>query len=170
MHPRWRGHCAEFSGGLPDVFGGVDGPSVALDREASQPALLGQQRERRAFVDQLGRLVWLRNREHVGVNADMMTKWERGDKQNGPGYRELFSLLFGVTADYLGIGLIRPTNEVSGRPVGSVDCGWLAGRGARRRCRGARPARAGLTPLSGDCWGFLGVLNWRSCFLRVPGQ
>ena len=31
-------------------------------------------------ADQLARLAWLRYQERVGVNADMVAKWERGEK------------------------------------------------------------------------------------------
>jgi transcriptional regulator with XRE-family HTH domain/tetratricopeptide (TPR) repeat protein len=55
-------------------------------------------------ADQLSRLAWLRRRERVGVNADMVAKWERGEKRPSPRYRELLSLLFGVDAQTLGIG------------------------------------------------------------------
>lgn len=32
-------------------------------------------------ADQVSRMAWLRRHEHVGVNADMVAKWERGDKR-----------------------------------------------------------------------------------------
>ncbi len=55
-------------------------------------------------AEQLSRLAWLRRREHVGVNADMVAKWERGEKRPSPRYRELLCLLFGADAQALGIG------------------------------------------------------------------
>jgi transcriptional regulator with XRE-family HTH domain len=55
-------------------------------------------------ADQLARLAWLRRKKRVGVNADMVAKWERGEKRPSPLYRELLCLLFGVDAEYLGIG------------------------------------------------------------------
>jgi transcriptional regulator with XRE-family HTH domain len=54
-------------------------------------------------ADQLARLAWLRHRERVGVNADMIAKWERGEKNPNPRYRELLCLLYGATPEYLGI-------------------------------------------------------------------
>ena len=56
-------------------------------------------------ADQVSRLAWLRRREQVGVNADMVAKWERGEKRPSPRYRELLSLLFGTDAQTLGIGV-----------------------------------------------------------------
>ena len=35
-------------------------------------------------ADQLARLAWMRRGERVGVNADMIAKWERGDKGISP--------------------------------------------------------------------------------------
>jgi len=55
-------------------------------------------------ADQVSRLAWLRRRKHVGVNADMVSKWERGEKRPDPSYRELLCLLFATDAHSLGIG------------------------------------------------------------------
>src|ERR1039457_3291477 len=55
-------------------------------------------------ADQISRLAWLRRREQVGVNADMVAKWERGEKRPSPRYRDLLCLLFGTDAQALGIG------------------------------------------------------------------
>ena len=55
-------------------------------------------------ADQVARLAWLRRHERAGVNADMVAKWERGEKRPSPRYRELLCLLFGVDAQTLGFG------------------------------------------------------------------
>src|ERR1035437_6468112 len=55
-------------------------------------------------ADQMSRLAWLRHRERVGVNADMVAKWERGEKRPSPRYRDLLCLLFATDAQALGIG------------------------------------------------------------------
>jgi len=55
-------------------------------------------------ADQVSRLAWLRRHERVGINADMVAKWERGEKRPSPRYRELLCLLFGTDAQSLGIG------------------------------------------------------------------
>ena len=45
-------------------------------------------------ADQLARLAWVRRSERVGVNADMIAKWERGEKNPSTRYRELLCLLY----------------------------------------------------------------------------
>src|ERR1700728_2122944 len=55
-------------------------------------------------ADQVARLAWLRHRERVAVNADMVAKWERGEKRPSPRYRDLLCLLYGADAQTLGIG------------------------------------------------------------------
>src|SRR5262245_61539 len=55
------------------------------------------------IADRLAHLVWMKHRERVAVNADMIAKWERGAKGISPRYRDLFCELFGVTADQLGL-------------------------------------------------------------------
>lgn len=83
---------------------------------------LRQLREDRGWTqqevaDQLARLAWLRNHERVGVNADMVAKWERGAKRPGPDYRELLCLLFGVTAEYIGFTTTRSTKPATEGPA-----------------------------------------------------
>ncbi len=55
------------------------------------------------MADRIAHLAWMERREHVGVNADMVAKWERGVKGVSPQYRELLCRLFGVTPDQLGL-------------------------------------------------------------------
>jgi transcriptional regulator with XRE-family HTH domain/tetratricopeptide (TPR) repeat protein len=55
------------------------------------------------MAERLAHLAWMQNGERVGVNADMVAKWERGAKGISPRYRELLCRLFGVTADQLGL-------------------------------------------------------------------
>src|SRR5260370_29738459 len=55
-------------------------------------------------ADQVPRMAWLRWHEHVGVNPDMVSKWERGEKRPGPHYRELLGLVFEADAHSLGLG------------------------------------------------------------------
>ncbi|MGH2843888.1 MAG: helix-turn-helix domain-containing protein, partial [Solirubrobacteraceae bacterium] len=54
-------------------------------------------------AEQLVRLAWVRCDERVGVNANMIAKWERGEKRPSARYRELLCLLYGATPEYLGI-------------------------------------------------------------------
>lgn len=55
------------------------------------------------LADRIARLGWMERRENVGINADMVAKWERGVKGVSPRYRELLCRLFGVTPDQLGL-------------------------------------------------------------------
>ena len=55
------------------------------------------------MAERIAHLAWMERRERVGVNADMVAKWERGAKGISPRYRELLCRLFGVTPDQLGL-------------------------------------------------------------------
>ena len=63
--------------------------------------------------ERLAGLAWLHARERVGVNADMVAKWERGDKRPSPRYRKLLCLLFNTDEYSLGVG---PVHEVTRYP------------------------------------------------------
>jgi transcriptional regulator with XRE-family HTH domain len=69
-------------------------------------------------AEQIARLAWLRRREHVGVNPDMVAKWERGTKGISRHYRELLCLLYDTDAATLGIG---PAVRTAVSPVASAD-------------------------------------------------
>ena len=75
---------------------------------SAQPRLKALREERgwtqQDVADQVSRLAWLRRRERVGINSDMVAKWERGEKRPSRRYRELLCLLFGTDAYSLGIG------------------------------------------------------------------
>ncbi len=77
--------------------------------DQARPNRLREAREDRGWTqqeaaDHLARLAWLRLRKRVGVNANMIAKWEAGTKRPNPMYRELLCLLYRATAEYLGIG------------------------------------------------------------------
>jgi transcriptional regulator with XRE-family HTH domain len=55
------------------------------------------------LADRVAHLAWMERRERVGVNADMVAKWERGVKGISPRYRELLCRLFGTTPNQLGL-------------------------------------------------------------------
>jgi transcriptional regulator with XRE-family HTH domain/predicted negative regulator of RcsB-dependent stress response len=55
------------------------------------------------LADRIAHLAWMERRERVGINADMVAKWERGAKGISPRYRELLCRLFGVTPAQLGL-------------------------------------------------------------------
>jgi transcriptional regulator with XRE-family HTH domain/tetratricopeptide (TPR) repeat protein len=60
------------------------------------------------MAERIAHLAWMERRERVGVNADMVAKWERGAKGISPRYRELMCRLFGVTPDQLGLRHTSP--------------------------------------------------------------
>src|SRR3954470_11558046 len=107
-------------------------------------------------ADQLGRLAWVRRGERVGVNADMIAKWERGDKSPSARYRELLCLLYGATPEYLGIARTprsktRPPQDTESPAVterGLVDA--LGGAAAILDQLGA--AGGILAPRMFDAW------------------
>ena len=87
------------------------------DKAASHLRLRELREERgwtqQEVADQIARLAWMLYRIRVGVNADMVAKWERGVKGISPRYRELLCLLFGVSAEYLGIGPATPVRPAA---------------------------------------------------------
>jgi tetratricopeptide (TPR) repeat protein len=52
---------------------------------------------------ELGRLAWAHYGVHVGVNADMVGKWERSEKRPSKLYRQLLCLLYKCSAEELGL-------------------------------------------------------------------
>src|SRR6266700_1619634 len=81
---------------------------MRLAMTSTRPRLRALREERgwtqQDVADQVSRLAWLRRHERVGINADMVAKWERGEKRPSPRYRKLLCLLFGADAQALGIG------------------------------------------------------------------
>src|SRR5260370_11986718 len=75
---------------------------------STQPKLRALREERgwtqQEVADQVQRMAWLHRHERVGVNADMVSKWERGVKRPTPLYREMLGLVFATDAHRLGIG------------------------------------------------------------------
>ena len=75
----------------------------------SAPARLRERRLQRAMTQQevaegLERLAWVHATRRVGVNADMVSKWERGRKVPSRFYLRLLCSLFDATAEELGYG------------------------------------------------------------------
>jgi transcriptional regulator with XRE-family HTH domain len=63
-------------------------------------------------AEQIARLAWLRCQERVGINADMVSKWERGAKRVSTRYRELLCMLYNTDGCTLGISpTVRPTPQ-----------------------------------------------------------
>lgn len=69
------------------------------------------------LADRIANLAWMERRERVGINADMIAKWERGVKGVSHRYRELLCRLFGVTPDQLGLKNTPPVTAERTRPL-----------------------------------------------------
>ena len=67
-------------------------------------------------AEQLGLLAWKRKGRRVGVNADMVSKWERGQKRPSPLYRELIQLLYCAPAQPLGGDSALTASSLTGPP------------------------------------------------------
>jgi transcriptional regulator with XRE-family HTH domain len=59
-------------------------------------------------AEELARLAWVENEIKVGVNADMVGKWERGEKRPSKLYRDLLCRLYKTSPEELGF---RPMNR-----------------------------------------------------------
>jgi DNA-binding transcriptional regulator YiaG len=55
-----------------------------------------------AVAEELARLAWVHHGVRVGINADMVGKWERGEKRPSKLYRRLLCLLYQATEEALG--------------------------------------------------------------------
>jgi len=69
------------------------------------------------LADRIAHLAWMERRQRVGINADMVAKWERGAKGISPRYRELLCRLFGVTPDQLGLKHAPPVTTRLTQPL-----------------------------------------------------
>lgn len=71
-------------------------------------------------AEALERLAWLQQSQRVGVNPDMVSKWERGTKRPSRLYLRLLCALFEVTPAQLGYGRSEPEVAPALPPTGSV--------------------------------------------------
>jgi transcriptional regulator with XRE-family HTH domain len=97
--------------------------------EAGKPSTspLRAYRERRGLTqgrvaDEIAQLAWYRKETHVGINADMVSKWERGTKAVSSLYQELLCDLFGATREQLGFR--EPESQAAG-PDGEGGSGGV---------------------------------------------
>jgi transcriptional regulator with XRE-family HTH domain len=54
-------------------------------------------------AEELARLAWQHFGLRVGVDAQMVSKWERGEKRPSRFYRQLLCLLYSTTEEQLGL-------------------------------------------------------------------
>jgi transcriptional regulator with XRE-family HTH domain/tetratricopeptide (TPR) repeat protein len=88
----------------------------------------------REVAEHVQRLAWVEHGDHVGVNADMVAKWERGVKGVSLYYRELLALLYGVEPRMLGIkselGAVDVVSQVQDLTRATSDLVEQLGSGA----------------------------------------
>ena len=103
-----------------------------VDNDAGERGRLRLAREQLRLTqaevaEQLAELAWCRDRRHVGVGPDMVSKWERGEKSPSRLYRELLCLLYAKPASVLGLASSpSAAAEVAGSRdhVDSADVPW----------------------------------------------
>jgi len=64
-------------------------------------------------ADELIKLAWSERRARVGVDRQMVSKWERDAKLPDRMYRELLCTLYGTTADRLGFRSVMPSTAIT---------------------------------------------------------
>ena len=57
-------------------------------------------------AEELARLAWQHFGARVGVDAQMVSKWERGEKRPSRFYRQLLCLLYSTTEEQLGLRVV----------------------------------------------------------------
>ncbi|HVQ96874.1 MAG TPA: helix-turn-helix transcriptional regulator [Mycobacteriales bacterium] len=67
-------------------------------------------------AERLGQLAWSRHRVQIGVNANMVAKWERGAKGVSARYRRLLADLYRVTVSQLGLPDAEPSTAEPADP------------------------------------------------------
>jgi tetratricopeptide (TPR) repeat protein len=72
-------------------------PNIRLQERRARAHLTQE-----AVAEELARLAWVHQGIRVGVNADMVGKWERGEKRPSKFYRRLLCLLYECLAEELG--------------------------------------------------------------------
>ena len=103
-----------------------------VDNEASRPTRLREHRLRMALTQhdvamRLEQLAWAHEQRRVGVNADMVSKWERGLKHPSAFYERLLCALFGTTTAKLGLGAPARADAVAATERGTDDSDGLLG-------------------------------------------
>src|SRR6266550_802180 len=84
----------------------------------AQRARLGLTQQ--GVADALAALAWEHDHEQLGVDADMVSKWERGAKRPRRLYRRLFCMLYNSTEEDLGLRQTQggaPAVDFSGEDV-----------------------------------------------------
>jgi tetratricopeptide (TPR) repeat protein/transcriptional regulator with XRE-family HTH domain len=94
---------------------------------------LGYGLTQQEVAEEITRLAWERDRRVVGVDAESVSRWERGERRPRKYYRQLLCLLFGTTEPELGFRRPLPLEETP--PPGGARDG--------SKSNGAEPERHG---------------------------
>jgi transcriptional regulator with XRE-family HTH domain len=92
-------------------------------------------------ADEVTRLAWERDRRVVGVDAESVSRWERGERRPRKYYRQLLCLLFGTTEPELGFRRPLPLEE---RPGAAPREPVANGSSPEQGARGRQPAVIGV--------------------------
>src|SRR5438270_7897567 len=107
-------------------------------------------------AEALAALAWEHDHEQLGVDADMVSKWERGVKRPRRLYRRLLCTLYDSTEEDLGLRQTRgdvPVDDFSGEDVNRrqfLRAALVAPEALRRVLRGAGGEAMECTRLAGS--------------------
>src|SRR3954454_23916613 len=82
-----------------------------------RPGLMLTQQD---VAERLQQLAWVQHRRRVGVSADMVSKWERGQKRPSGFYLQLLCALFDVSVTELGFRGAAELTSLGPRPKDSA--------------------------------------------------
>ena len=80
----------------------------------------GRMMTQHEVAERLDELAWLLHKRHVGINPDMVSKWERGEKRPSPFYLKLLCALYDATSADLGFAPTR-LSVTAPPPVGGYS-------------------------------------------------
>jgi tetratricopeptide (TPR) repeat protein len=83
-------------------------PNIRLQQHRARADLTQE-----AVAEELARLAWVRHGIRVGINADMVGRWERGEKRPSKLYRRLLCLLYQATEEQLGFRTPVATEQLA---------------------------------------------------------
>jgi tetratricopeptide (TPR) repeat protein len=96
---------------------------------SAEEALAVERLTQEDVAEELARLAWVHHGVRVGINADMVGKWERGEKRPSKLYRRLLCLFYQATEEELGFRVKRRDFLRHGAVVGAAmltPLDWLA--------------------------------------------
>src|SRR6267378_7039048 len=133
---------------------GGQGKRVRPNRQLKAPrARLGLTQQE--VAEALAALAWEHDREQLGVDADMVSKWERGAKRPRRLYRRLLCMLYNSTEEDLGLRQTQggaPADGFSGEDVNRREflrAAVVAPEVLRRVLRGAGGEAMEFTRMAG---------------------